>query len=178
MGSTSSATRFKIAAMIICMDVHYRDDFAQVAGVVFNEWTDEQACKIYSIQTPLAGEYEPGKFYKRELPALLALLAEVSEPLDYILVDSYVYLGKDHPGLGVYLYEALEHKIPVIGLAKTHFRAAEDVEVRLLRGTSKKALFVTAIGCDAAWATDRIKEMAGDYRLPNLVKLADQLSKN
>ena len=163
--------------MIICLDVHYRDDFAQVAGVLFQDWTDEKAHKTYTIQTPLAGEYEPGKFYKRELPALLALLSEVSEPLDYILVDSYVYLGKDHPGLGVYLYEALEHKIPVIGVAKTHFRAAEEVEVRLLRGTSKKALFVTTIGCDVAWAAEKIKTMAGEYRLPDLVKLADRLSK-
>ena len=163
--------------MIICLDVHYREDFAKVAGVLFKDWTDEEAYKTYTIQTPLAGEYEPGKFYKRELPALLALLAEVSEPLDYILVDSYVYLGKDHPGLGVYLYEALDPKIPVIGLAKTHFRAAEEVEVRLLRGISKKALFVTAIGCEAIWATEKIETMAGEYRLPNLVKLADQLSK-
>ncbi|WP_367389452.1 endonuclease V [Lewinella sp. LCG006] len=163
--------------MIICIDVHYRDDFAQVAGVLFKDWTDEEAYKTYTIQTPLAGEYEPGKFYKRELPALLALLREVSEPLDFILVDSYVYLGKDKPGLGVYLYEVLDVKVPVIGLAKNHFRAAEEVEVRLLRGDSSKALFVTAIGCEATWATDRIKEMAGDYRLPNLVKLADQLSK-
>jgi deoxyribonuclease V len=90
--------------MIICLDVHYREDFAQVAGVLLNDWTDEEASKIYAIQTPLAGEYEPGKFYKRELPALLALLAEVSEPLEYILVDSYVYLGKDHPGLDRFAY--------------------------------------------------------------------------
>lgn len=163
--------------MIICLDVHYREDFAQVGGVLFQEWTDTEAFKTYTIQTALAGDYEPGKFYKRELPALLALLAAVEEPLDFILVDSYVYLGKDRPGLGVYLHEALEHKVPIIGLAKTHFRAAEEVEIRLLRGQSTKALFVTAIGCEASWAAAQIKVMAGEYRLPNLVRMADQLSK-
>lgn len=163
--------------MIICLDVHYREDFAQVAGVLFADWTDQVAYKTYTIQTALAGAYEPGKFYKRELPALLELLTKVEETIDFILVDSYVYLGKDRPGLGVYLHETLERKVPVIGLAKTHFRAAEEVEVRLLRGESNKALFVTTVGCEVTWAAEKIKQMAGGYRLPTLVKLADQLSK-
>lgn len=164
--------------MIACFDVHYREDHAQVAAVLLENWTDAEAFKTYTIQAPLAGEYEPGQFYKRELPILQFILAEIEEPLDYLVVDSYVYLAKDRPGLGVYLYESLEQKVPVIGVAKTHFRAAEEVECGILRGQSTKPLFVTSIGCPTAWAAEQIQSMAGEYRLPELLKLADQLSKS
>ncbi|MEL6655008.1 MAG: endonuclease V [Bacteroidota bacterium] len=163
--------------MIACFDVHYREDFAQAAAVLLKDWTDTEATKTYVIQTPLAGEYEPGQFYKRELPVLQELLSKIEESLSFLVVDSYVYLGPDRPGLGVYLYEAVDKKIPVIGVAKTHFRAAEAVEVPLLRGESLKPLFITSIGCEAIWAAGSIAEMAGPYRMPDMLKLADQLSK-
>lgn len=163
--------------MIACFDVHYRDDHAQVAAVIFDSWTASEAHRTYTIQTPLAGEYEPGQFYKRELPVLQALLAIIEEPLSYIVVDSYVYLATNRPGLGAYLYDALEQKVPVIGVAKTHFRAAEEIERSILRGESIKPLFITSIGCPLDWAAERIQEMSGAYRLPDLIKLADQLSK-
>lgn len=164
--------------MIACFDVHYREDHARVAAVILKAWTDAQPARTYVIQTPLAGEYEPGQFYKRELPALEQLIAQIEEPLSYLVVDSYVFLGVDRPGLGVYLHESVKRKIPVIGVAKTHFRAAEAVEVPVLRGESAKPLFVTSIGCETAWAAAQIAEMAGPYRLPDMLKLADQLSKS
>lgn len=163
--------------MIACFDVHYREDHAQVAAVLFQDWMDEVAYKTYTIQTPLAGEYEPGQFYKRELPVIQAILEVIEEPLDFLVVDSYVFLGEERPGLGAYLYEALERKIPVIGVAKTHFRAAEPVEQAILRGQSAKPLFVTSLGFPTDWAAGRVQKMAGAYRLPDLIKLADQLSK-
>lgn len=163
--------------MIACFDVHYKENYAQAAAVLFQEWDDDQPFKVYVVQTPLAGEYEPGQFYKRELPALLYLINRIAEPLRFILLDSYVLLGKDRPGLGHYLYEALERTIPVIGLAKSHFRAAESIEAAVLRGKSTKPLFVTTIGCDLEWAAEQVRLMAGPYRLPTLVQQADKLSK-
>ena len=168
----------KAEAMIACFDVYYREDHAQVAAVLINDWPDQEPVRTYTIQTPLAGEYEPGQFYKRELPVLEHLIAQIEEKLTYLVVDSYVYLGPDRPGLGVYLYEAMNKQLPVIGVAKTHFRAAEEVEVPVLRGASAKPLFVTSIGCETAWAAARISEMAGPYRIPDILKLADQLSKS
>ena len=170
-------SRAKAEVMIACFDVHYRADFAQAAAVVLSDWRDAKAVRTYVIQTPLAGEYEPGQFYKRELPVLLELLARIEEPLTYLVVDSYVYLSQNRPGLGAYLYEAVDKKIPVIGVAKTHFRAAEAVEESLLRGESSKPLFITSVGCETAWAAARITDMAGPYRMPDMLKLADQLSK-
>lgn len=164
--------------MIICLDVHYKKEYAQVGAVLFHNWKDEQSVRTKVIKTALAGKYEPGQFYKRELPALLAMLNSIEGPLEYILVDSYVYLGKDKPGLGYYLSEVLEHQTPIIGLAKTPFRGAQEIEVAINRGSSKKPLFVTTIGVDTQWAAGQIIQMHGDYRLPTLVKLADSLSKN
>ncbi|MEL7249243.1 MAG: endonuclease V, partial [Bacteroidota bacterium] len=84
--------------MIACFDVHYREDFAQAAAVLLKDWTDTEAAKTYVIQTPLAGEYEPGQFYKRELPVLQELLSQIEESLSFLVVDSYVYLGPERPG--------------------------------------------------------------------------------
>ena len=178
MAGTSFSSSPKTRSMIACFDVHYRADFAQVAAVLFADWTDAEPHRTYVLQTPLAGEYEPGQFYKRELPVLEAMLAQIEEDLSYLLVDSYVMLAADRPGLGAYLWESLDRKIPVIGVAKTHFRAAEAVEAALLRGDSSKPLYITTLGCDRDWAVERVREMAGPYRLPSLIKLADQLSKD
>ncbi len=163
--------------MIACFDVHYRSDFAQATAVLITDWTATKPHRTYTIQAPLAGEYKPGQFYKRELPILKMLLTKIEESLTYLVVDSYVHLGLGKPGLGAYLYGSIEPRIPVIGVAKTHFRAAEGVEIPLLRGESLKPLFITSVGCENIWAAGSIAEMAGPYRMPDMLKLADQLSK-
>ena len=88
--------------------------------------------------------YEPGRFFARELPPLCAVLRLVSVPLEAIVVDGYVWLGDDQPGLGAHLHAALDKKTPIIGVAKRPYRGAPAVEV--LRGTSARPLYVTAAG--------------------------------
>src|SRR5262249_9722907 len=106
--------------MLVCVDVDYRDDRALAAGVLFRAWTDADSALEVVHTIEQAEPYVPGQFYKRELPCLLAVLAEVTEPLDAIVIDGYVWLQDEQtPGLGGHLYEALGRKVPVIGVAKT-----------------------------------------------------------
>ncbi|AXQ21848.1 endonuclease V [Acinetobacter wuhouensis] len=163
--------------MIIVLDVAYTESFAYVAGVVFEEWTSQCVAQTYTLKVQEIAGYESGQFYKRELPCLLALLQEVKEPIDLIVIDGYVTLGEDqHHGLGQYLYEALDCKIPVIGVAKNEFKGTPKY-CEILRGQSRKPLYVTAIGIDLDVAKNHVKNMSGKFRIPELLKAVDRLSR-
>ncbi|WP_009962015.1 endonuclease V [Verrucomicrobium spinosum] len=96
-----------LGAPIVCLDLHYTDAGATVAAVVFSSWTDAVAIKETTLTLPVAEGYEPGEFYKRELPCLLAAIQSLDEPPALILIDGYVWVGPSRPGLGARLYEAL-----------------------------------------------------------------------
>jgi deoxyribonuclease V len=162
--------------MKAALDVSYDDTagLAVAAAVVFSDWQDDRAAREYAVTCFDIETYVPGEFYRRELPCLLKVLTEVTESLDCILIDGYVWLG-DEPGLGMRLWDALGEKVPVVGVAKTPFRGARAVEV--LRGQSKTPLFVTAVGLDANQAATNIARMAGSFRIPTLLKCADRLAR-
>ena len=63
--------------MIVAIDVHYREDFARIVAVEFNDWTDNAAHQIYTTNTFDVAEYEPSAFYKRELPCIIEILQQV-----------------------------------------------------------------------------------------------------
>jgi deoxyribonuclease V len=93
-----------------------------------------------------------------------------------IIIDGYVWLGAQRPGLGAHLYESLQRRAAVIGVAKTRFVRAEPARM-VLRGRSRSPLYVTAAGMDLAEAASHIRAMHGPYRIPTLLKRADQLSR-
>ena len=165
--------------MIVCVDVHYAETMATTALIVFEDWSSAVALNAFVHQGAFAAEYESGAFYKRELPCILdALAASGCEP-ETIVIDGYVWLDGDtsapKPGLGAHLYEALGKAVPVIGVAKNPFQDWHGEEV--LRGTSRRPLYVTAAGVEAAEAAQLVRGMHGDDRLPTMIKLADQVAR-
>lgn len=158
---------------LICLDVDYRSDHAVAAAVAFNDWGDEYAVEEQTAMISPVEAYVPGQFYRRELPCLLAVLQKLTQPPRLVVVDSYVLLSGNSPGLGAYLYEALNRQVPVIGVAKTRFHSAPATEI--LRGGSHSPLFVTAIGIDVKVAATSVQRMHGPYRIPTLLKRVDQL---
>lgn len=113
--------------MIACLDVYYESTSARAAGLTLANWNDVQAIDTKVVEIASVQPYEPGQFYRRELPCLLAVLEKL-QFVDTVVVDGYVWLdGKDKPGLGAHLYEALGRKSVVIGVAKTEFKSANDV---------------------------------------------------
>lgn len=158
---------------IAALDVDYRADAAVAACVLFETWSSEHVLKGYTVSAPAAAGYTPGAFYARELPCLLAALGRCPERPEVVIVDGHVWLGRERPGLGAHLHAALGGTTPVVGVAKNPFRGAPAHEV--LRGGSRRPLFVTAIGIDAAEAAAQVAAMHGAHRVPTLLRMVDQL---
>jgi len=164
--------------MMACLDVAYHGLEANVAAVLFRSWSDSTGRREIVTRVAPVEDYLPGQFYRRELPCLLALLALIEEPLETLIVDGYVWLGKEGlPGLGAHLYEALGGAAAVIGVAKSRFAGAMGA-VPVLRGGSCRPLQVTAAGLDVRVAARCIETMHGKHRIPTLLKRADQLSRS
>jgi len=162
--------------MIACVDVGYHDTHATAACVVFAAWTDETPLSTLAVRIETVEPYEPGQFYRRELPCLLRVLADVTVPLDTIIVDGFVWLGTDEPGLGAHLHEALDRRVSVVGVAKTSY-AGNTVAVEILRGISQNPLYVTAVGIEPAVAAEHVRTMHGEHRIPTLLGHVDRLSR-
>jgi deoxyribonuclease V len=159
--------------MLCCVDVDYQATGVTAACVGFTAWTDALATVEVVVRSFEAAQpYVPGAFAKRELPYLQAVLARMPA-LDAILVDAYVWLAPERPGLGKVLHDACG--IPVIGVAKTWFDGTVALEV--VRGDSARPLYVTAAGYDPQLAADQLRAMHGEFRIPTLIKRADTLAR-
>jgi deoxyribonuclease V len=161
--------------MIACLDVHYQGDAAFAAAVLFDTWTALESTEEKVVHLDYVAAYEPGSFYKRELPCLLAVL-RAAPPVNIVIIDGYVWLDEGKPGLGAHLYEALGHKVPIVGVAKTGFKGSVHA-CPVLRGSSKRPLYVTSAGMNVDQAADAVRGMHGEHRMPTLLLLADQLSR-
>jgi deoxyribonuclease V len=166
--------------MKIAFDVAYNDNrIAQAVGIGFENWDDTRPLVIYREFVIGLESYTPGEFYKRELPCIEKILNKLDlSAIDLIIVDGYVFLDDfEKPGLGAHLYERLNRKIPVVGIAKTSFIKTMGNVREVLRGESSKPLYVSAIGTDVDKVANCVKNMYGTYRIPSLLKQLDQLSK-
>lgn len=160
---------------ILAVDVDYRPDKAVAAGILFQAWGDSVPLQEISIICEIVDEYVPGEFYRRELPCILKLYKQLDKHVDIIVIDGFVHLGEERrPGLGTHLYEKLNGKVAVIGVAKSAFRDA-PASTELLRGGSQRPLYVTAIGIEEDVARQAIQQMYGKDRLPTLLKQVDRL---
>ena len=164
--------------MILAIDVYYTDKGAKAVGVLF-EWEDATPIQTIIEYVNEVEEYIPGEFYKRELPCIAALLHKIgSHLLDAVIVDGHIYVDNNGTyGLGGRTFELLERKIPVIGVAKTGFHTNKETVVEVFRGESKNPLHVSAIGMDVTLAAAKIMAMYGSYRIPDILKKLDMVTK-
>lgn len=173
---------------ILAIDVDYREDHAIASGVLFQNWQSSE-CAVINVRVDEVAPYEPGQFWKRELPCIHKLLnmLEVVAPgvaLSCIVIDGYVFLDDANVpkwGLGGYLNNSLGGAIPIIGVAKTHFHGIPE-STRVFRSTSLTPLYVTATGLNLNVAREQAKKniesMHGDFRLPSMLKFVDQCCRN
>ncbi|MEO0685363.1 MAG: endonuclease V [Cyanobacteria bacterium J06649_11] len=165
--------------MIYIFDAYYLADQVRTACVVIEDWSAHEATTTIVKTSPISSGYISGQFYKRELPGILEVLQEVELIADdLIIIDGYVFLDDDQKmGLGAHLHGAINRSCPVIGVAKKSFRSLDKACLPALRGQSTKPLYVTAVDYDLVNARDQVVQMRGPYRIPDMLKLADQLSK-
>ena len=161
--------------MILAFDTYYFDNRAKTVCLAFDAWNATRPTAIYTETLEGIVEYMPGQFYKRELPCILSLLQQVTlTDVEAIVVDGFVYLDDDQkPGLGYHLYDALQQKTHVIGVAKSNFATLNNLKLPLLRGDSANPLFITSIGIELQTAGQFIASMSGPYRIPTLLKMLD-----
>jgi len=161
----------------LAIDVHYEGSAAVAAGILFPTWSSDEIYRTIIKKVSDVAPYEPGSFYKRELPCILKVLEEVTEKLDVIIIDGFVMLGnhnEESDGLGMHLYNSLNNSIPIIGVAKKAF-VDTPTECEVYRGGSNKPLYITSIGINLVDAKKYISKMHGKHRNPTLLKKVDQL---
>lgn len=162
--------------MLCAFDVHYEPSATRVAAVEFRGWSDAVAEREHVLHLTAAAPYVPGQFYQRELPPILALLAQLGAEPEIILVDGHVWLEPGRPGLGAHLQAALGGRPGIVGVAKSAFGlGGEWRPVR--RGGSLQPLWVDAAGLGLDEAAAAVHSMHGPFRLPTLLRRVDQLAR-
>ena len=166
--------------MKLAVDAYYVGSKAKVVGVLFENFSDEKSLKIISKTVDGVAPYESGSFYKRELPCIASLLQDLDvRDISLIVIDGFVYLDDEGGyGLGGHLYERLERRAQIVGVAKSPFKGSCKLVREICRGSSKRPLFVSAIGMDIDEAARLVKGMSGEFRIPNLLKILDDKTKS
>ncbi len=162
--------------MIICLDAAYGDGFAAGCAIAFRAIDSDAYQAVYTDYTRGTFPYIPGRFYLRELPVLIRVLKQVTERPGLLVVDGYVRLPGKRPGLGMHLFQTLGGNIPVIGIAKNPYRGHSFCN-KVLRGNSRRPLYVTSAGVKEAEAADMVRQMSGSFRLPDMVRAADRFAR-
>ncbi|BDR58229.1 endonuclease V [Xylocopilactobacillus apicola] len=165
--------------MKLAIDVYYYPDRAKAVGILFENWKQSEPDEIITAFISDVAKYEPGSFYKRELPCILELLKQVDMfNLELIIVDGFVYVDNDQKaGLGKHLFDALNEEIPIIGVAKNPFAKNKKLVREITRGESKKPLYISSVGISILDSASNIQNMQGDFRMPTLLKMLDQETK-
>jgi deoxyribonuclease V len=164
------------SAMLVCVDVDYRPAVVSTACVGISAWAAADVVYEARFESEcLAAPYLPGEFYRRELPHIVAALERVPGPITAVIVDGYAWLGGGRAGLGARLHRTRGEREPIIGVAKTPFRGGDAVPV--LRGRSRRPLYVTAAGMDAHAAAAAVQSMHGAHRIPTALKRVDRLAR-
>jgi deoxyribonuclease V len=66
---------------------------------------------------------------------------------------------------------------PVIGVAKNRYRH-DAWSIPVLRGVSKRPLFVTSAGIEAKKTAEYVRQMHGDHRIPTILNVVDRAARD
>lgn len=163
-----------------------------VAAVVLWDLARREVVEQNVARAPLRFPYIPGLLSFREAPALLAALEKLERRPDVLMCDGQ---GLAHPRrFGIACHVGVLAGIPAVGCAKSllvgEYRApakrrgsraaltdhGERVGTVLRTRDGVRPLFISVgHGADLATAEDLVLRCAFRYRLPEPVRLADQL---
>lgn len=151
--------RHPVHGLFVAVDGDYfRLGGARAAAVAAADAALAQVLTERTEVVPKAEPYRPGQFYRRELPAVRAVLCGISG-LKLLVVDEYADIDPvGRPGLGAHAHE--EFGIPVTGVAKLALATATHA-IPVLQATSKRPVFVSAAGLPRADAAELVRLIAG-----------------
>jgi len=81
--------------VLLAVDVHYGGSSVTTAAVGFADWRDEASALEHVVHHAGAPEaYEPGSFFKRELPHLVRVIEQVraKHEVTTVVIDAHVRL--------------------------------------------------------------------------------------
>ena len=175
--------------MIILLDSYYREDICNTSLVVMGDSRSSNVVFTDTVYTRVTADYIPGQFYKRELPGIINILEKLKrehpdiwELSIVVVVDGFNTLrnkNEEWPGLGGHLKEYLEsinERKVVWGIAKSKFMESDKISELVYRGNSKNPLYVQSTGSSKI-AAKAVKTMPGDFRIPDMLKEVDKLSR-
>jgi deoxyribonuclease V len=165
--------------MIYAFDTYYFETEAKTVCIGFEHWNSTEYIFCKHEFRPIDNEYISGEFYKRELPCVLSLLAQIDlKEGDIIVIDGFVVLDDAQKlGLGGHLFHHLDGKFAIVGVAKNNFATLNALKREVIRGESIKPTYVTAFGIDLDTAAENVKSMTGTFRIPDLLKQLDGLTR-
>jgi deoxyribonuclease V len=169
--------------MILILDGDYKDNSCFMVGTLIKDFSDSEILGFVCAEVDKVGEYESGEFYKRELKGICAVLSNLniypgtlSSSIDCIVIDGYATFGdENHLALGEHIYK--KYNMPIIGIAKNKNILCKLENTEVYRGISKNPLYVTSFGCSNEIAKKCVREMAGEHRIPDIIKLTDSLAR-
>lgn len=165
--------------MFAVLDAAYAANSASAACVLFGAWNSDRPLSEHVTCFAAAASYEPGAFYKRELPLLLEVLKAARVAPEVVVIDGYVRLdAAGKAGLGAHLHAALCGASAIVGVAKTAFADAPLWCAQVVRGSAVRPLYVTAIGMSDDDAAAGVRAMHGAHRIPTLIQRADRLARD
>lgn len=180
----------------IALDVQYKGEKAFVAGVLQNYGESEYQIFVSELETEIP--YIPQYFSFREGPVLLTFLEKLQQEnnmkIDLAIIDGH---GVAHPRrLGIASWLGVKMELSTIGVAKETLLTYEgELEEELgsyltvklkqeivgyaLRTVEKvKPIFISA-GHQIHLETvkDLVLKLEGEYRLPDMLRFADQAAR-
>lgn len=109
--------------MILAFDTYYYGETAKSVCLCFNNWLDSEPVTTYEEIICGISEYEPGLFYKRELPCIMSFLKKVELTcIEFVIIDGYAILddyGKK--GWVTYCLKSLKGEFQLLDLRKQNF---------------------------------------------------------
>ena len=177
--------------MKIIFDICYTDiegsnkTNCSIAALLFDQFESKEIIKSYHVDliTNVA-EYVSGEFYKKEMPCLQYmwnnLPQNIKNQIDTVIVDSLYDLWDGRPGMGHHFHDWLiseGYNVEVMGIAKKKFKDNSLYITKVIRGNDS----TTPLNVNGSDKTKDYKKivqsMAGDYRIPYMVKEVDKLSR-
>ncbi len=174
--SSLFVTITKEPIVYICFDAAYSENKAVACGIAFSSIDSSVRDSTYLYFMTRPAPYIPGSFYLREMPLIIGALDKVRWRPSLIFIDGYVWLPGKRPGLGAHLFFHLHEEIPVIGIAKSPYRGHSSHK-KIIRGMSKRPLYITAAGVEDWRAAEAVTRMAGDFRIPDMMTTAHSEAK-
>ena len=165
--------------MKLVMDYQIDGDTARVGAVAFDDWGAAEGTKNYVLRVEHVEKPAKGELDLRALPWFIQLLEANRLQPEAIVFDGFVHLdARDTPGFGLRLHDTLGGRVPVIGVSKSLFKAADTPDqFCIFREDETPPLVITSAGIDLGAAKARVRMMHGRKRMPTLMKLAARIAK-